>query len=99
VKSPVFVRPLAEQDLLEAQRWYDGQRKGLGAEFRQSIELLLQQMGEAPLVYPVVHRDIRRAAVSRFPYLIYYIVRADKVEVIACLHGKRHPRIFRARAR
>jgi hypothetical protein len=40
VKLPVFVRPLAELDLLEAQRWYDGQRRGLGAEFRKSADLV-----------------------------------------------------------
>jgi plasmid stabilization system protein ParE len=99
VTLPVFVRPVAEQDLLEAQRWYDGQRSGLGAEFRQAVDLVLQKLGESPLIHPVAYRGIRRAAVRRFPYLVYYSVRADRIEVIGCLHSRRDPKLLRMRAR
>jgi plasmid stabilization system protein ParE len=35
--------------------------------------------------------------VKRFPYVVYYRVHPDRIEVIAVLHGSRHPRTWRGR--
>jgi hypothetical protein len=53
---PVIVRPDAERDLLEAQRWYEAQRAGLGGEFRTAITDVLRLIGEWPLGFPTVHQ-------------------------------------------
>ena len=95
----VIVRPLAEQDLEDAQRWYDDQRAGLGAEFRQSVDQLLVRLSETPLIYPIVHRRVHRAVLQRFPYLLYFTVTSNSVSVLACLHGRRSPRLAQARTR
>ena len=52
----VTVRQLAEQDILEAQRWYDEQRTNLGSEFRAAVDELLTRFGDTPLIYPAVYQ-------------------------------------------
>jgi len=97
VNHQLVVRPLAEQDLLEAQQWYESQRSGLGADFRSTISGLLDLVGANPKLYPEVYRGVRRAVVRRFPYLVYFVVSEERVAVIACLHGKRRPGLVRGR--
>jgi plasmid stabilization system protein ParE len=69
VKYRVVVRGLAERDLEAAEEWYNLQRPGLGAEFRQIFSDLAQRLAETPQIYPRVHGEIRRAVLRRFPYL------------------------------
>lgn len=93
----LFVRPLAARDLREAQDWYDEQRPGLGDEFRAAIDLQLARVLERPHLYPVIYRDVRRAIVRRFPYLLYFGLSGDDVVVLACLHSSRKPAGLRYR--
>jgi len=91
VSQQLLVRPLAEQDLLEAQQWYESRRPGLGAEFRSAIDGVLGRIGANPKQYPAVYRGVRRAVVRRFPCLVYFAMAEDRVAVIACLHSRRRP--------
>ena len=94
----VVVRPLAERDILEAKTWYDLRRPGLGGEFLDAFAELQSLLEQTPTIYPVVHRGVRRAVLRRFPYLVYFVVRGQKVFVVACLHGARDPRLARRRS-
>ncbi len=95
----VIVRPLAEQDLREAQTWYEEKQTSLGAEFRVAADAVFQQISERPLHYPLVYMQLRRAVMHRFPYLIYFRADPDHVVVVACLHSKRSPRLVKTRSR
>jgi toxin ParE1/3/4 len=90
-------RPEAEQDLVEARDWYEARRIGLGEEFLLAVEEVLGRVLESPESYPVVYRGVRWARLRRFPYLVYYRVKNETVEVLAVLHGSRHPRNWRSR--
>jgi len=59
----VQVRRAAELDIAEAQVWYETQQTGLGAEFRSEVSRIIDRLAATPLIYQVVHRDIRRAIV------------------------------------
>ena len=93
------VRALAEDDLLEAQRWYEAQQSGLGGEFRAAIDSVFVRLVENPHLYPLVYRGLRRAVVRRFPYLVYFTAEAEVITVLACLHSKRRPGLVRSRVR
>lgn len=95
---PIRLRPEAEDDLLSARDWYDQQRRGLGAEFSETVEERFAEIAERPKLYATVLRDVRRAKLRRFPYVVYYRVLADHVEVIAVLHGRRDPDVWRIRS-
>jgi len=89
---PVSVRPLAEDDLLAAQTWYEQQRPGLGAEFKAEVDRFVDQIQETPLIFPKVHRGARRARVGRFPYWLFFVPYPDRLEIVACFHVRRDPR-------
>jgi plasmid stabilization system protein ParE len=71
--------------------WYESQRGGLGAEFLSEVLQVFDRLAETPLIYQTVYRDVRRAMVRRFPYLIWYRVFGEVVTVLACSHGRQDP--------
>jgi plasmid stabilization system protein ParE len=71
----------------------------LGAEFRTEISRVVERLAETPLIYLVVHRDIRRAIVRRFPYLVWYRVAAETVIVLACTYAGQDPERVKVRFR
>jgi hypothetical protein len=62
----VLIRAAAERDLDEAQKWYDGQRPGLGAEFLVSIAEAFTRLEQDPeryvLLYNATAPNDRRAS-------------------------------------
>lgn len=88
----------AGDDLREAAAWYRAQATGLDLlRFRDAVREALQRISERPLLYPRVHREVRRALVHRFPYSIFYRPAADTVLVIAVVHQARNPRVWKRR--
>ncbi|MSV35686.1 MAG: type II toxin-antitoxin system RelE/ParE family toxin [Bryobacterales bacterium] len=88
----VIVEPGAQADIRSAFRWYEGQKIGLGREFLQEIRRMVQFIRSGPESYAVVHRNVRRANLRRFPYGLFFRLQDESVIVIACIHGHRNPR-------
>lgn len=97
MRFEVRLRPEAEQDLADAAVWYEGRRQGLGHEFLDEVMKTLLSVAETPLIYPNVHRRIRRAVINRFPFGIYYQIENVTVVVVAVMHGSRNPRRWKSR--
>ena len=95
----VHVRRAAELDIAEAQAWYESQRDGLGSEFRSEVSRVIEHLAETPLMHQTLYRDVRRAIVRRFPYLIWYRSTAETVIILACTYGGRDPQRIKARLR
>jgi len=96
--TPRFVvRPQAEAELLDARNWYEEERPGLGEAFATEVDTLLARIIQAPLAYPRVQGETRRALLRRFPYAIYFHAAADEIVVLAVIHGRRHPRRWQSR--
>ena len=89
-----IVRPRAERDIQSAYEWYESQRRGLGEEFLMAVHQKLAAIRDFPEAHPVLYRGIRRAVVSRFPYLIFYVVSSARVAVLAILHHARDPAVW-----
>jgi plasmid stabilization system protein ParE len=89
-----ILRARAEDDIRSAFEWYESQRAGLGVEFLVALRERLEAVRVHPESSPVLYRGIRRAVVSRFPYLIFYVVRAERVAVLAVLHHARNPAVW-----
>ncbi len=95
---PLHIRPAAEQDLADARAWYEGQRFGLGDEFLTAVDEVFARIAVSPEMYAEEYRGVRRAGLNRFPYVVYYRITQVAVEVLAVLHGSRHPGVWRSRA-
>jgi plasmid stabilization system protein ParE len=74
-----------------AVAWYQNQRPGLGQELRQSVEELLLGIQEHPERWPAYQRNVRRAVLKRFPYILYYELAEDIVKVARIVHASRDP--------
>jgi plasmid stabilization system protein ParE len=94
-----IVRPLAEADLENAAQWYDEERPGLAQRFLKDVDRSFVRLRERPLQFPVVAGDVRRALLHTFPYAIYFRVSDEMIVVLAVLHLRRNPKIWRGRVR
>lgn len=94
---PLVFRHLARAEFMEAAEWYEGQREGLGMEFVAEVQKVLDRIGEQPDRFPLASGDIREAPIKRFPYCVYYRVKADRVVVLAVFHSSRDPAIWQSR--
>lgn len=95
--KPVLFRPAAAADVEDAYRWYEQQREGLGGEFLAELRRSVAALQRRPELAPVLFRDTRRLLMARFPYGLYYRLYDDQILVVACLHGRRAPRVWKTR--
>jgi toxin ParE1/3/4 len=93
----VRLTPEAEADLAEAYDWYRQRGRGLGDEFLRSVEAALAAIRRLPEAYPIVHRQVRRVLLRRFPYGLFYQHTGEEIVVIGCLHAARDPRTWQRR--
>ncbi len=94
--SLVF-HPAVYDEVDEAYRWYEHQRTGLGDDFLAAIEAVYNHLQTTPEVHQLVYKDIRRTLARRFPYVIYYRLHPDRVEVVSVHHSRRDPARWQAR--
>lgn len=97
MKRIVRLREEADRDLTAAASWYEQQRVGLGHDFLDEALAALHRVAAQPLTYPVVHRNTRRALMTRFPFGIYFRVEESRIVVVAVVHGSRHPSRWQTR--
>jgi len=95
---PIVLRPEAQADLATARDWYEQQRPGMGDTFIDAVDEVHGRIAAMPELHPLVLRGVRRTKLRGFPYLTYYRVLSDRVEVIAVLHGSRDPSVWQDRA-
>lgn len=94
-----ILRARAERDIQSTFEWYESRQPGLGEEFLASLRERLETVRSFPESAPILYRDVRRAVVSRFPYVIFYVAQPTRLSVLAVLHQSRNPAIWPRRAR
>jgi plasmid stabilization system protein ParE len=97
VTYQLIIRPAADEDLEEASAWYEKKQPGLGKRFLSSVDATLEKLRQRPDFGIIVHKQLRRANVKRFPYGIFYIVEAERLVIVGVLHARRAPRHWKAR--
>ncbi|MBW4541305.1 MAG: type II toxin-antitoxin system RelE/ParE family toxin [Myxacorys chilensis ATA2-1-KO14] len=90
-------RPEVRKELDEAYSWYESQELRLGDDFLEQVDEALDRICQMPESYPAVYRDVRRAVIQRFPYIIHYRIVSSRVIVTAVFHGRRNPKAWQAR--
>ncbi|MGO9860310.1 MAG: type II toxin-antitoxin system RelE/ParE family toxin [Syntrophobacteraceae bacterium] len=94
----LLIRHEAEAEIEEAYHWYEDRRNGLGSDFLLCVEEGLEKIRKNPEMYPLVHRNVRRLLIRRFPYGIFYVVRQDVATILAVFHGHRDPKRLKSRS-
>jgi len=91
VAPRLIVRPLAQRDIEQAMGWYEEQALGLGREFLDAVDRRIAEVRAMPQRFPQVTPRLRRAMLERFPYAIFFTLTGETIQVVACMHGRRHP--------
>jgi toxin ParE1/3/4 len=97
--KPVIITPAAERDIERIADWYERKREGLGVEFTDRAREAIDRIRVNPEGSALSFRDARRVQLRQFrDYSLWFQIRRDNSLVIACLSGRRDPRIVRERA-
>lgn len=86
---------LAEYE--DAAKYYGLKEIGLDERFADCIESAIENVCEAPKMWPVVEDDVRRRVTHTFPYSIIYLELGQFIVIIAVMHDSREPGYWRKR--
>ena len=92
-----IVIPEAENDIQEAFTWYEEKRIGLGCDFLLQIDAGINFISRNPKIHPSEYKGARKHIIKRFPYKIIYIIKEDKIIVLAVIHSRRTPKLIEKR--
>jgi hypothetical protein len=67
---PIRFRPVARIEFDEAASWYERRRNGLGHEFKDEVQAILEKIAANPTRFNLVRGSTRRALLKRFPFAI-----------------------------
>ena len=88
----------AAAEIVTASTWFDNQACGLGDEFATAFDQCLSSLCFAPESYARYEflrsrrwRNVRRAIMPRFSYVIVFEVRPTDLRVLAVHHAHRRP--------
>lgn len=101
----VRYHPQAAAELVEAEAWYEQQRRGLGDRFMTASEVALKRISRWPNAGTPVAIDAdgtvvnRKTPIGGFPWAVGYEVTDDAVIVLAVFHQHRHPDYWTSRKR
>jgi plasmid stabilization system protein ParE len=87
----------ARAEFLDAIQWYEAKRMGLGSRFKAEVDRTLTRIQTSPQQFPEVEPGYRRALVHSFPYGIFFAIEEHEIVVLAVLHHRRDPQVWKSR--
>jgi plasmid stabilization system protein ParE len=97
VSLEIVLKPKAVADLEETKAHYEELRSSLGLSFAIEVAVVFDRIGQFPELYARVWKHVRAAKLRKFPYVTYYQIVDEKIEIIAVLHAKRRGSTWRTR--
>jgi len=97
MKRGLVLRRVAEREFDDSIAWYEAEREGLGQKFRTTIEEYFQRIADNPEWFPEVRGAVRRAVVRRFPFVIHFLIEAERIVILSVFHTSREPEQLKSR--
>jgi plasmid stabilization system protein ParE len=95
---PVIFKSAARLEFDEAVAWYEGERPGLGEEFKLEVKSALHRALANPKFFQKVRGRAQRIRLHRFnKYAIYFAIKDDVFSILPVFHGARNPAELRRR--
>ncbi len=96
--TSVAFLPRAAEEMNEAARFYEERAAGLGADFLDEIERVVQSIAERPDMGRQLGNDTLRRITRRFPFgVLYKRESAARIVIVAVCHLRRRPNYWRDR--
>ncbi len=87
----------ARKEFFEASEYYEEQVVGLGDDFVDEVEKVLNVIEQQPTAGTKITKTERRFLVSRFPYGIIYSVEERLITIFAVMNLRRKPGYWKSR--
>ena len=97
--SRLCFHPLVASDLRRAVKGYDAISIALGNRFRKMVDARFDRIESQPEIYPTAFDDVRFTTVQRFPFLVLFRIRPERILILDVFPGASDPRQWRKRAR
>ena len=81
----------AKIDLDLAFEWYERQRRGLGFDFLDCVEVSVMLILENPKLYRYAYSHYRGCIIRRFPFSIFYTMEDDEIVVHSIFDNRQDP--------
>lgn len=81
----------AEEEMTEAALFYDEKVSGLGTDFIDDVQRVVDRLRTYPTLGQVVSGDLRRIVLSRFPFSLIYSIEPEGLLIVAVAHQRRRP--------
>jgi plasmid stabilization system protein ParE len=94
---PLDFHPAVRDEIEDAHEWYEQRQPGLGSDFLDEVQRVVEEFSANPSRYGFADSDIREGLLNRFPYAVYYRVLADRIRVLAVFHTARDPSRWQSR--
>lgn len=91
-----FLTP-AEIEMTEASVFYEEATSGLGVEFLDEVQRVIDLVREHPKIGRSLDPEFRQALLHRFPFSLIYSLEADAMLIVAVAHQRRRPGYWRDR--
>lgn len=82
----------ALDDVELAFAWYERQRRGLGFEFLDCVEIAIKLIIENPDMYRIHYQDFRGCVIRRFPFSVFYTVEGNEIVVHSVFGNRQEPK-------
>lgn len=89
--------PPAEEEMIEAAAFYEAAAEGLGHDFLNDIQRIIDLLLDHPTIGRDVGGSLRQALLKRFPHYLIYSFELDSILIIAVAHQRRRPDYWRGR--
>lgn len=87
----VRILSIAKQEMINSAIFYETQAQGLGNDFLDKIDNIIDDISKNPDRWPIINNNIRRRLVQTFPYCILYRIDSEEIVILAIMHLRRHP--------
>lgn len=81
----------SEDDVEMAFKWYEMQRRGLGFEFLDCIEIALGNIISFPEMYKISYSHFRGCVIRRFPFSIFYTIEGEEIVIHSVFDNRQDP--------
>ena len=81
----------AVEDLELAFSWHERQRRGLGYDFMDCVEVAMHNIIRFPELYQKKYSHFRACTIRRFPFSIYYTIENEEIIVHAIFGNRQNP--------
>ena len=83
--------PDAAEEFQHSIEVYLAESSELGLRFYRAVMAAAAKIEAHPQAWPRLRGDVRKCLVEEFPYKLLYTIEADRIHVVAVMHGKREP--------